>query len=338
MHLELLDSMGTHTLILAIIRFTNIYGIPGTFYSDNARSFILGCDLLSEVFASNEYLAKFQMYNIKHIRIPLYSAWVGSTWERLIRIIKSCLYKTVRKGHLEYFELLTVISDIQKVVNLRPLTYRCADEDLLELITPNCFIQPLSAERLLTKSNDKLESTTHTDILKTIEAREKLVNQFRDLWYNDYLISLREHCKDLYDINYSNKINVGDVVLVKSPAKTRPCWDLGRVMELIPGDDGKVRSVKLKRGDKTISTHSVKLLYPIELSLTHNHNTSINSDVLDNDDSPADVNESSHNVLSNLDSETPLDIQSEVVTAGSRPKKINAGKRFANPKDPYMYY
>ena len=36
--------------------------------------------------------------------------------------------------------------------------------------------------------------------------------------------------------------------------------------------------------------------------------------------------------------ETPSDIQSEFVTAGSHPKRINAGKRFINPNDPYVYY
>ena len=45
---------------------------------------------------------------------------------------------------------------------------------------------------------------------------------------------------------------------------------LGRVVELCPGDDGLIRSVRVKRGDGTIHLHSIKLLYPLELSLTHN--------------------------------------------------------------------
>ena len=90
-HIELVKDMSTHSFILALIRFTNIYGIPSHIYSDNARSFIAGCNLIEKVFASSEFNEHFQVYNIKHIRIPSYAAWVESTWKRMIRTIKSCL-------------------------------------------------------------------------------------------------------------------------------------------------------------------------------------------------------------------------------------------------------
>ena len=63
-----------------------------------------------------------------------------------------------------------------------------------------------------------------------------------------------------------------DVVLIKNPAKPRPFWLLGRVLELHHGDDDKVRSAKIKRGDGAEQVHSLKHLYPLELSLTHAHN------------------------------------------------------------------
>ena len=49
---------------------------------------------------------------------------------------------------------------------------------------------------------------------------------------------------------------------------------MGRVVELFPGDDGKVRSVKVKRSDGEIALHSLCHLYPMELSLTHAYNGS----------------------------------------------------------------
>ena len=60
-------------------------------------------------------------------------------------------------------------------------------------------------------------------------------------------------------------------MLVKLPNKPRPFWLLGRVLELVVGRDNKVRSVKLKRGDGQIQHHSIKHLYPLELSLTHSN-------------------------------------------------------------------
>ena len=41
------------------------------------------------------------------------------------------------------------------------------------------------------------------------------------------------------------------------------------------GDHNKVRSVKVKRGDGSVQIHSIKLLYPQELSLTHAHHSGI---------------------------------------------------------------
>ena len=275
-HIELVPDMNTHSLVLAIIRFTNIHGIPSHLYSDNAKSFIAGCDIMKEIFLASEFCEHYSKYNIKHIRIPAYSAWVGSTWERMIGVIKSCLYKVVGRSSMEYYRLLTILSDIQNAVNSRPLTYRCSDDASLEIITPNCFIKPYVNDNLLFMSNDKTilqtDPPTRIKINQSLKNRDNILEQFRNLWYEEYLISLREQWKDLHEINFNNKVKVDDVVLVKGPPdKKRPYWHLGRVLEVIPGSDGKVRSVKLKRADGDIAHHSLNHLYPMELALTHDH-------------------------------------------------------------------
>ena len=139
-HIELVTDMSAQSFVLAFLKFVNLYGVPSYLYSDNARSFVSGGLTLDQALECDEYKAHFQNYEIKHIRIPVYSAWVGATWERLIRTIKSCLYKTIGRARLSYFELLTVISDIQSAINARPLTYRSSEGDL-EAITPSSFLK-----------------------------------------------------------------------------------------------------------------------------------------------------------------------------------------------------
>ena len=276
-HIELVPDMDTNSLVLAIIRFTNLYGIPSHIYSDNAKSFIAGVDIMKEVFKASEFQEKFSKHNIKHIRIPAYSAWVGACWERMIGVIKSCLYKVVGRSAIGYFKLLTILSDVQNAVNSRPLTYRCADDSSLDIITPNHFIKPYVDNSLLFKSENenllKAETPCRRQVIKTLEHREYLAEKFREMWYQEYLTSLRELHKDLHEINFENKVKVNDVVLVKGPPMTkRPFWQLGRVVELIPGYDGKCRSVKVRKGDGatgTTTTHALKHLYPMELALTH---------------------------------------------------------------------
>ena len=95
------------------------------------------------------------------------------------------------------------------------------------------------------------------------------------------MLSLRSLHKDLHQSNFSNKIKINDIVLIKNfdprYVKSRQHWKLGRVKELIPGDDGRIRQVKVLKGrdwDKeppNIEVHSISHLYPLELSLTHDH-------------------------------------------------------------------
>ena len=140
-HIELVEDMTSTAFVQALIRFTNVHGIPSHIYSDNARSFstTLRSDIIEQHVHSDNFDKQFENYKIKHIKIPLYSNWVGSTWERLIRAIKSCLYKIIGRSKIEYFELLTLLSDIQNAINTRPLTYRCSFDSDLQVIIPNCF-------------------------------------------------------------------------------------------------------------------------------------------------------------------------------------------------------
>ena len=291
-HVELIPEMSTEHFVLALVRFCNEYGIMSHIYSDNAKSFIAGVHVLEKVIASEEFKDRFNIYNIKHIKIPLYSPWVGASWERLIRTIKSCLKKTIGRTKLDYFNLKTVLSDIQVAVNCRPLTYRCAEDNGLEVITPNKILKPNVESNLILRDPKELlpKSVSRKNLIKSLDDREKMVSHFKDLWYEEYLLSLRSLYRNLYENDYENKIKVNDIVLIKNPAKGRHHWRLGRVVELIFGSDNKVRSAKLLKGDakyreneRKLELHSLSHLYPLELSITHDHvvETEVDQDLLD---------------------------------------------------------
>ena len=139
-HLELVKDMSTHSVIVALVRFFNLDGVPSHFYSDNAWAFVACCNLVKQVFVSDEFVGKFSTFNIKHLTIPLYSAWFGSVWERLIKSVKCCLFNLVDSKSVKYFEFLTLLSDVQNAINSRPLAYRCSEDAVLDIITPNDFL------------------------------------------------------------------------------------------------------------------------------------------------------------------------------------------------------
>ena len=97
-HIELVPDMSTLQFVLAFTHFTNVYGIPSHLYSYNAKSFIAGGEILQKALVSGEYRAEFDVFDIRHVKISLYSAWVGVTWECLISTVKSYLYKSIGRS------------------------------------------------------------------------------------------------------------------------------------------------------------------------------------------------------------------------------------------------
>ena len=171
---------------------------------------------------------------------------------------------------VEYFEFLTQLSDVQNAINCRPLTYRCSEDAGLDVITPNAFLHPHFNIALFLRDPEKIPELTPPSreaLLKRLEIKDLYLKEFHNLWYKEYLLSLREQSKDLFQVDYNNVIQVGDVVVVKNPIKSRPYW----VMEVTPGDDDLVRSAKIKKPDRKVWEHSIKHLYSLMLSIPHSH-------------------------------------------------------------------
>lgn len=267
-HLELVPSMTTHDFLLAFIKFTSFHCIPTSIYSDNANTFIQACKILndSNVDDFSEYLLK---NSIKHVRIPVYSAWVGTAWERLIRVVKSSIHKTVGRKQLEYFQLASLLADVQNAVNSRPLTYRDSDINNLEVVSPNSFLK-LHPAKLMSFGNldgSDLIIPNRKELISALSKREDLTEYFKHIWYDNYLLALRESSKDMYEDHWVNSVKVDDVVLINAPTKPRPFWPLGRVSETLTGADGKTRCVRVTRPDKSEEVYPICNLYPLELSL-----------------------------------------------------------------------
>ena len=131
--------MSTAEFILAFERFVNRYGTPSVLYSDNAKSFIQAGNIIEQLLTSSEFEEKFRIALIRHKTIPIYAAWYGATWERLIKTIKHCLFKVLGRSTPTLPKFVTFLSDIQKILNNRPFTYRSCENEI-DIITPNHFL------------------------------------------------------------------------------------------------------------------------------------------------------------------------------------------------------
>ena len=269
-HLELLPSLTIGHFLQAFLRFTNYYRIPEVVFSDNQSTFIAALKILGPAKVDSDFSKFLVDNNIKHVRIPVYSAWWAGTWERMVGVMKRTLHKVVGRRRLDYFELLTILTDVQNAVNNRPLCH-VDNEDLdSKILTPNMFLKVNSGQNLVI-SGTEIESfhpAGQRELVRLFDKRQDIFENLKDVWYNEYLLSLREAGRNLYQRDWENVVQPGDIVLVTSPNKARVEWSFGRVTELCPGGDGKVRAVKLIKPDRSESVFPINLLYPMELSVS----------------------------------------------------------------------
>ena len=118
-------------------RFVNRRGKFGDAYSDCGTS-LKGTtsELNIEIQRFNEYSSNEQI--IWHFNPPA-APYMGEIWERIMRTVKNVMFGMIRNTVLTHFQLMTIFTVIEAIINNRPLTYVSdnPDESHLEPLTPN---------------------------------------------------------------------------------------------------------------------------------------------------------------------------------------------------------
>ena len=126
-HLEPITDLSTPSFLLCLRRLTAAKEAPLTILSDNHRTFISGERFLLELQDDHqvkEYLASRRI-EWRHQTPP--SPWMGGHYERLVRTIKVCLSTAIARKLFNYEEFVTVIREVENIINSRPLTYQGTD-------------------------------------------------------------------------------------------------------------------------------------------------------------------------------------------------------------------
>ena len=261
--------MTTSEFILAFIRFSNRFGIPTAVYSDNAKSFVQAGNIIEQLLTSSEFEEKFKVASISHRTIPVYAAWYGAVWERLLKTVKHCLFKTLGRFTPSLSEFSTFLSDIQKILNNRPLTYRSCENEL-DIISPNHFLVGRFIPSLMFGDSEQVpeweydEDDEYSSLLaRTLETRDGLYESFKEKWLSEYLLGLKE--KDRASFHPPRKWEIGEIALFKLPSKSRTYWPLVRIIKTFCDDEGVVRTVRIVKSDRSESVVNVSFLIPLEL-------------------------------------------------------------------------
>ena len=107
-------------------------------------------------------------------------------YERLIKDVKKTLYKTLGRTTLSFEQLETVIIDIEKHLNNRPLTYLESDGGEEQIFTPNVLMRGQNAHQVEETEEDGDEVSKRHKRL-----RETKQHAWRR-WEHEYVHSLLE--------------------------------------------------------------------------------------------------------------------------------------------------
>ncbi|GBO08570.1 hypothetical protein AVEN_154299-1 [Araneus ventricosus] len=142
-HLEVVSNMSIKSFIMSLRRFLARRGCVKVFYSDNAKTYRSSCEILKgfkSIIRQPELKSFITSEGISWKFIPERSPWWGGFWERLMRSIREPLRKTLGRALLTLEELSTILTEIESVINNRPITYDSDELDEPRALTPSHFL------------------------------------------------------------------------------------------------------------------------------------------------------------------------------------------------------
>ena len=87
------------------------------FISDNAKTFKAASRVITDVSSHKEVQRHLERHCVEW-RYNLEKApWWGGLFERMVRVTKCCLRKMIGKAKLDFNELLTVVTEVETIIN-----------------------------------------------------------------------------------------------------------------------------------------------------------------------------------------------------------------------------
>ncbi|XP_053406534.1 uncharacterized protein LOC123530253 [Mercenaria mercenaria] len=264
-HLEVVPDLSTDSFLQAFRRFSSRKSLPKLMISDNATTYLSAASQLKKLFLSTSLQEALSMKGTEWKFIPKRAPWYGGFWERLIGLTKTTLKKILGRAFVTMETLRTIVTEIEAILNDRPITYTSSNIEDMEPLTPAHL---LYGRRMTSLPYYDIETETgmasvqidQSILTRRAKIQANIINHFWKRWKTEYLTSLREYHKTTGSNERS--IRAGDVVQVHDEGP-RLRWKLAVVQELITGNDGLVRAAKIKTVNG-LTTRPVVKLYPLE--------------------------------------------------------------------------
>ncbi|XP_063378884.1 uncharacterized protein LOC134665822 isoform X2 [Cydia fagiglandana] len=243
-HLELASELTTEAYLAALRRFISRRGRCSRLISDQGRNFIGASNMLQEFMAKAS-----RAEQINFVFNPPGSPHFSGLAEAGVKSVKTHLARVVSSQRLTFEEFYTILTQIEAMLNSRPLSPVSSDPNDLSVLTPGHFLtlEPLT---ILPESN---MVDAKLGPLQRWKLLQKIHQDFWRKWHLEYLHTLQQRHKWF---DGQKNIVVGTLVLIVNEQCSPMKWKIGRVVQLHPGSDGICRVV-------TVRTESGELKRPI---------------------------------------------------------------------------
>ena len=145
---------------------------------------------------------------------------------------------------MHYEEFYTLTTQIEAILNSRPMIPLSSDPNDLEVITPAHFLIGTQ----LTAVPEKDLDDSKINFVNRYRHLQLIRQHFWKRWVMEYLHQVQIRTKWQFDSD--PKTHIGSLVLLKEENVPPMVWPLGRIVEVHPGKDSitRVVSVKTKGG------------------------------------------------------------------------------------------
>ena len=264
LHLELVMGLSAENFIYSLQRFISTRGHVQEIMSDNGKNFIGAVSSLQKAentIGTSEFDSEVERFMTNnHITwkfIPVASPNYGGIWEAGVRSVKDHIKRSFGEQILTIEEIQTILCQIEGILNSRPLTAIQEDPCEPQVLTPAHFI---IGETFSTTIFDRIEPEKFS-LGDRYRLMQEIVKSFWSRWNKEYLNTLQIKSKWKSD---SKNAAVGDLVIIKRNQDAPKTWSRGIITKVYPGSDELVRTVEVRKGNKT-TVESVRNLIPLNV-------------------------------------------------------------------------
>ena len=254
-HVELAASLSTDSCIMAIRNIWARRGTPAAIYSDRGTNFQGASKIVHEHKDKPDYAGIEQgltTSGITWIFNTPSAPHIGGAWERLVQSVKKNLTVTLKEKRPSHETLANALTEIENVVNSRPLTAVPLDDDESPVLTPNHFLVG-SSNRI--RSWIPLDATPGA-VRRNWVASQQITDMFWKRWVHDYLPQITQRPK----WNQPTKpLEIDDIVVIADEQLPRNSWPKGQIIGVRKATDGQVRSVTVQTMHGIFERPSVKI-------------------------------------------------------------------------------